>query len=120
MEYRMIVRQTMFDFKKNEKGALTLNSVKFLRDSFMKRKNNLLLVMEQNKVQFFVGGATPVSELSKEQFRFVTAATKFFGHLPDKKQLPVWLWADSLEMQPGRCGESHVAETTIQPEPAIC
>ena len=120
MEYRMIVRQTMFDFKETKKGKLKLHTVKFLRDSIMKRKNNLLMVTEQNRVQFFVGGATPLAELSREQIRFVTAATKFFGHLPDQKQLPVWLWADSLEMPAERCKAYHVEETTLQAEPAYC
>ncbi len=120
MEYRMIVRQTMFDFKKTKKGKLKLHTVRFLRDSIMKHKNNLLVVTEQNRAQFFVGGATLLAELSKEQFSFVTAATKFFGHLPDQKQLPVWLWADSLEMPAERCNAHQMEEKTFQPEPVYC
>jgi len=98
MEYKMIVRRTMFAFTQTKKGGLKLASVKFLSDSIMKKKNNLLLVNENDEVQFFIGGSTPVAELSREQFCFVAAATKFFGYLPDQKQLPVWLWAATLDM----------------------
>jgi hypothetical protein len=98
MEYKMIVRQTMFDFTIRKNGTLKLRSVKFLRDGIMKKKDNQLLVSEGGRVDFFVNGKTPVAHLTKKQFRFVTAAARFFGHLPDQKNLPIWLWADSLEV----------------------
>lgn len=119
MEYKIIVRQTMFDFKEIEKGRVQLQSVKFMREGNMKKKNNLLLITEKNKVQFFINGSTPIAKLSREQFRFVTAVARFFGYLPDQKQLPVWLWADSLELQ----SDSVFLETVgAHPrlEPALC
>ncbi len=120
MEYKMIVRQTMFAFKQTGKGGLKLKSVKFLRDSIMKKKNDLLLVTENDEVQFFIGGSTPVADLSREQFCFVAAATKFFGHLPDQKQLPVWLWADSLDMSAGSLKTSGRKGREVRVEPAFC
>lgn len=120
MEYKMIVRQTMFAFKQTEKGKLKLHSVKFLRDSLMKKKNDLLLVTEDSAVQFFVGGKTPLAQLTREQFWFVTAATKFFGNLPDQKQLPVWLWADSLEMSDRDFRASGIKEKEVHTEAALC
>ena len=116
----MIVRQTMFDFKTTSNGDLKLLSVKFLRDSLMKKKNNLLMVTENDEVQFFVGGTTPVAKLTREQFRFVIAATKFFGYLPDQKQLPVWLWADSLDMSQRGDRDSGYTKKRFRTEPAFC
>lgn len=122
MEYKMIIRQTMFGFLMTEKGDLQLCSVKFLRDGLMKKKNDLLLVTEKGTVQFFVGGTTPLAKLTHEQFRFVTAATRFFGHLPEQKELPVWLWADSLKMDKAE-GEylfSALPNQRVCSEPALC
>ena len=120
MEYKMIVRQTLFAFTQTRKGSLKLKSVKFLRDSIMKKKNDLLLVTENDEVQFFIGGSTPVADLSREQFCFVAAATKFFGHLPDQKQLPVWLWADSLDMSSGSLKTPWRKGRKVRVEPAFC
>ena len=93
MQYKMVVRRTMFDFELTNEGTVKLRSVRFLHDAAMKRQNDLLLVTENDTVQFFVDRATPVAHLSRQQFRFVSAAAKYFGHLTDQKQLPVWLWA---------------------------
>jgi len=120
MEYKMIVRQTLFAFNQSEQGELKLTSVKFLRESIMKRKNSLLLVTEDDEVQFFIGGSTPLAKLTREQFKFVTAATRFFGHLPNQKQLPVWLWADSLEMSDQKFSLSSIKQKEFQVEPACC
>ncbi len=98
MQYRMIIRRTLFDFIRTTQGRLQLRSVKFLRQGFMEEKNNLLVVRDEDQVQFFVSGAIPVARLSREQVAFVAAAARFFGHLPDQDNLPVWLWADSLEV----------------------
>jgi len=120
MEYKMIVRQTLFSFNQSDQGELKLKSVKFLQESLMKKKNSLLLVTEDDEVQFFIGGSTPVAKLTREQFKFVTAATKFFGHLPDQKQLPVWLWADSLDMSDGKFSSSPIKQKGFHVEPAFC
>jgi len=98
MEYKMIVRQTMFDFSVRKNGGLKLRSVKFLRESIMKKKENRLVVRDNGRVDFFVSGETPLFHLTKEQFCFVTAASRFFGYLPDQKNLPIYLWTDSLEI----------------------
>ena len=98
MQYKMVVRQTMFDFDLMEKGNVRLRSVHFLNHATMKQQNDLLLVTENDKVQFFLDRATPVARLSREQFKFVSAASKYFGHMTDQKQLPVWLWAGSLDL----------------------
>jgi len=120
MEYKMIVRQTLFAFNQSQQGKLKLKSVKFLQENIMKKKNSLLLVTENNEVQFFIGGSTPVAKLTREQFKFVTAATKFFGHLPNHKQLPVWLWADSLEMSGGNFSSAPKKRENFQAEEVFC
>ena len=97
MQYKMVVRRTMFDFDLTVKGDVKLRSVRFLNESIMRKQNDLLLVTENDTVQFFLDRATPVSHLSKEQFRFISAAARYFGHMPDQKQLPVWLWAGCLD-----------------------
>ena len=98
MQYKMIVSRAMFDFDLSEKGKLNLQSVRFLTDSMMREKNDVLLVTENDNVQFFLNGATPVARLTREQFQFVAAASRFFGYLPDTDKMPVWLWSDSLQM----------------------
>lgn len=119
MEYRMIIRQTLFDFDQSGAGRLELKSVKFLADSLMKKKNNLLLVREDDAIQFFIGSSTPVARLTGEQFNFVIAATKFFGYLPGQKQLPVWLWADSLEMSGGQSMSTGMESKEGRCEPVL-
>ncbi len=101
MQYRMIVSRAMFDFDISEQGKLHLQSVRFLSDSMVREKNDVLLVSEQGQVQFFLKGSTPMASLTGEQFRFVAAASRFFGHLPGHDKMPVWLWSDSLEMELG-------------------
>jgi hypothetical protein len=110
MQYKMVVRRTMFDFDLTAQGSVKLCSVRFLHDTVMKKQNDLLLVTEDNAVQFFLDRATPVAHLSREQFRFVSAASKYFGHITDEEQLPVWLWAGSLELP----------ENRLQPYRNIC
>jgi len=119
MQYKMVVRRTMFDFDLTEKGNLKLRSVHFLNDSVMKQQNDLLLVTENDAVQFFLDRATPVSRLSREQFQFVSAASRYFGHMPDQEQLPVWLWAGSLDLPEDHSQPVHRGHAR-QPEPAYC
>ncbi len=102
MQYRMIVSRAMFDFTVSGRGRLKLRSVRFLDDAVVREKDNLLLVSERGRVQFFLRGSTPVARLSSEQFRFVAAAARFFGHLPDQERMPVWLWTDSLQVDADR------------------
>jgi hypothetical protein len=101
MQYKMVVRRTLFDFDMTKQGKLKLQSVHFLNDTAMRRQNDLLLVTEGESVQFFLDGATPVSHLSPEQFRFISAASRYFGHVPAQGELPFWLWAGSLELPRG-------------------
>jgi len=98
MEYKMVVRRTLFDFDLSKQGKVKLRSVHFLNDSSMKEHNDLLLVTENDAVQFFLDRSTPVSRLSGKQFAFITAASRYFGHMPNQKQMPVWLWAGSLDL----------------------
>ena len=79
MQYKMVVRRTMFDFDLTEKGNVKLRSVRFLNDSIMKKQNDLLLVTENDAVQFFLDRETPLSRLSREQFKFISAAARYFG-----------------------------------------
>ena len=92
MKYKMIVRQTMFSFSFRKNGTLKLRSVRFLRESIMKKKGNRLFVGSDGRLECFVSGDTPVARLTGEQFRFVTKAAGFFGYLPGRKNLPIWLW----------------------------
>jgi len=98
MQYKMIVRRTLFDFDLTKKGKIKLRSVHFLNDSSMKKHNDLLLVTQDDAVQFFLDRSTPVSRLSGKQFAFISAASRYFGHMPDQEQMPVWLWAGSLDL----------------------
>ncbi len=98
MQYKMVVRRTLFDFDLTAKGRVKLRSVRFLNDAAMKQQNDLLLVTENEKIQFFLDRATPMAHLSREQFKFVSAAAKYFGYISDQEQLPVWLWAGSLDL----------------------
>jgi hypothetical protein len=119
MQYKMVVRRTMFDFDLMEKGSVRLRSVHFLNHATMKQQNDLLLVTENDTIQFFLDGATPVAHLSPEQFKFVSAASRYFGHMPDQEQLPVWLWAGSLDLPEDHSQPIH-NEHHPQPEPAYC
>ena len=106
MEYKMVVRRTLFDFDLSKQGKIKLRSVHFLNDSSMKEHNDLLLVTENDAVQFFLDRSTPVSRLSGKQFAFISAASRYFGHMPNQKQMPVWLWAGSLDL-PKDHGRTH-------------
>jgi len=119
MQYKMVVRRTMFDFDLTEKGNVKLRSVRFLNDFIMKKQNDLLLVTENDAVQFFLDRATPLSRLSQEQFKFISAAARYFGHMPDQEQLPVWLWAGSLEL-PEKYSKQVQDEQPSQSKPAYC
>ena len=119
MQYKMVVRRTMFDFDLKEKGNIKLRSVHFLNHANMKQQNDLLLVTENDTVQFFLDRATPVANLSREQFEFVSAASRYFGHMPDQEQLPVWLWAGSLELPEDHSPPMHSTHHP-QSEPAYC
>ena len=57
-----------------EKGSVRLQSVHFLNHAIMKQQNDLLLVTENDTVPFFLDEATPVALLSRELFKFVSAA----------------------------------------------
>ena len=117
MLYKMVVRQTMFDFSLTRKGNITLRLVRFLNDSTMKKQNNLLLVTENDTVQFFLDRTTRLSHLTREQFVFVSAAARFFGHMRDQDQLPVWLWAGSLKL-PQDCSRKSRGKHQRRPAPA--
>jgi len=118
VQYKMVGRRTMFDFELTNEGTVKLRSVRFLHDPAMKWQNDLLLVTENDTVPFFVDRVAPVAHLSRQQFRFVSAAAKYFGHLTDQKQLPVGLWAGSLilpENQQQSAGVGHCRQ-----QPACC
>ncbi|MCK5516914.1 MAG: hypothetical protein KAI39_08575 [Desulfobulbaceae bacterium] len=119
MEYKMVVRKTMFNFDLTGKGNVKLRSVRFLGNAIMKKKNDLLLVTENNSVQFFLDQATPISRLSSQQFKFITAASKYFGYMPDHEQMPVWLWAGSLNL-PEDCEQVSNSRPAGQVSPACC
>jgi hypothetical protein len=98
MQYKMVVRRTLFEFDLTIQGKVKLRSVHFLSNSNMKEHNDLLLVTENDAVQFFLDRSTPVSRLTGKQFAFISAASRYFGHMPDQKRMPVWLWAGSLDV----------------------
>jgi hypothetical protein len=91
----------MFDFELTKKGNLKLESVKFLGNNAIRQKNDLLLVTDRGSVQFFLDRSTPVSHLSGEQFNFISAAARYFGYMPNQEEMPVWLWAGSLDLPRG-------------------
>jgi hypothetical protein len=109
----------MFDFDLTAKGNVRLRSVHFLNDAAMKQHNDLLLVTENDTVQFFLDRATPISHLSREQFKFVSAASRYFGYISDQEQLPVWLWAGRLDLSESCC-QAVPQEHLLQSEPACC
>ncbi len=101
MQYKMIVRQTMFGFSLRKNGKLKLCSVRFLRGSIMKKKGDRLLVSSDGRLEYFISGKTPVARLTGEQFCFAIQAARFFGCLPDQKNLPIWLWTESADLGKG-------------------
>jgi len=122
MKYRLIIRQTMFEFSFTGQGRLKLKGVNFLPEETMQRRDNQLMVRRNREVQRYLSGTVPMSQLSWEQFRFVAAATRFFGRLPEQPALPVWLYVDSHPLAPGRKGPAGVGELkSAQPVlPAVC
>ena len=115
MQYKMVVRQTMFDFDLTKNGNLKLLSVHFLHGSIMKKQNDLLLVTLNETIQFFLDRATPLSGLTSEQFKFINAAARYFGYMRNQEQLPVWLWAGSLNLS-GNSSKQVQGEHPCQPE----
>jgi hypothetical protein len=97
MKYRMIVRRTLFDFSIRKNGALKLRGVRFLRDSVMEEKQDCLFVETNGRREMFVSGRTLLSRLSREQFIFIIKAARFFGYLPEQKNLPIYLWAEARQ-----------------------
>jgi hypothetical protein len=95
MQYKMIVRRTLFDFRLKKNGELKLRGVRFLRDSVMDEQQDRLIVETDGRREMFVSGRTLLARLSREQFLFVSRAARFFGYLPDQKNLPIYLWADT-------------------------
>jgi len=95
MEYKMIVRRTLFHFTVRKNGKLKLRGVRFLRDSVMRKEEDRLVVDTEGRREIFISGRTLLARLSREQFVFVTRAARFFGYLPGQKNLPIYLWADS-------------------------
>ena len=120
MRYRIIVRRTLFDFSFSGTDRLHLKSVAFLPDSVMEKKNDLLVLRGESEIQFFLNSATPVSRLTRQQYCFIAAVTRFLGYLPDQQRMPVWLWADSLEI--GYSGSSLPEEIPYgcQPQATVC
>lgn len=101
MQCKMIVSRALFDFDFTNQKDLQLRSVHFLDDEMTDEKNQVLTVKENDKIDFFVNGRVLVSRFSREQVLFAAAASKYFGHLPVKDKIPVWLWSGSLEMETG-------------------
>lgn len=78
-------------------GALKLRGVRFLRDSVMEEKQDRLFVETDGRLEMFVSGRTLLRRLNREQFVFVIKAARFFGYLPEQKNLPIYLWAETRQ-----------------------
>lgn len=109
MRYRIIVSRVLFDFAVCGHGRLRLRSVRFLDDSEIREKDAVLLVRVEGEEHSFLNSATPMACLSREQFRFVAAAARFFGYLPDQEMRRIWVWTDTLQETPGRMAASGSA-----------
>lgn len=99
MQFKMIMSRAMFVFNGIVKGKAQLESVRFLSDKMMQEQNNVLVVKEKDSVDFFLAGTLPLSKIPKEQFTYLVAVARFFGHVPGSSgNIPMWFGADSLEM----------------------
>ncbi len=98
MEYKVIVRRTLFVFKRKDKGGLNLSWIRFLQDNEMITKGQSLILTDSSaRSLHFVSGSVPVKYLSGEQFCFIAEAAKYFGRLSedDGAKYPIWLGVDS-------------------------
>lgn len=102
MQWKMIVSRALFTFTFKAKGRLSLESVRFLDDALLEQKNDVLLVKNSESIDFFLSGSVPLASLSPEQCTFIAAAARFFGHLPGRDNLPLWIWSGGLKMRENR------------------
>ncbi len=119
VEYKMIIRSTLFSFDLGKNGKVDLRSVRFLGDEAMNQKDNLLLVKDKGAIQFYYDRTTPLSRLSKEQFTFISCAARYFGYLPEQESMPVWLWGGSLDL-PDACHPNVAVSKSGQQPVAYC
>ncbi len=100
MQFKVIISRAMFVFNGIVKGKAQLETVRFLSDTVTSEKNDVLLVAEKGKIDFFLSGSTPLAKISGEQCHCLTAAARFFGHFPGGSDaIPIWFSVDSLEME---------------------
>ncbi len=100
MEFKMIISRALFTFKGIENGKATLQSVRFLTDEMMEEQNSVLMIKGKNGVDFFLNGNSLLSKISTEQFKYLTAASRFFGHLPGSSgKISMWICTASLQSQ---------------------
>lgn len=100
MQFKMIISRAMFVFNGIVDGKAQLEKVRFLSDSMLQVHNEVLVVKENNAVDFFVDGSQLLSKINAEQFAYLAAIIRFLGHWPGGQgKIPTWFGADSLEMK---------------------
>jgi hypothetical protein len=110
MQFKVIISRAMFIFNGIINGKAQLEAVRFIDDDSIHTKNNVLVVNEKGKVDFFLSGATPLANVSKQHCLRLAAAARFFGYHPGMNaNLPFWFSVGSLEMQ----NHSKGASSTI-------
>lgn len=102
MQWKIIVSRALFTFAFEAQNVLRLESVRFLDDTVLEQKNDVLLVRNIESIDFFLNGSVPLAALSGEQFRFLAAAARFFGHISGKDKIPLWLWSGALQVRETR------------------
>ncbi len=100
MKFKVIISRAMFVFNGIVNGKAQLEAVRFISDDTVYIKNDVLVVNEKGKMDFFLNGSTPLAKVSKQQCTRLAAAARFFGHLPGMNgNIPVWFSVGSLEME---------------------
>ncbi|WP_028581108.1 hypothetical protein [Desulfogranum japonicum] len=98
MEFKMIISRALFTFKGIEKGRAKLQSVRFLSDEMMEEQNSVLMIKGSTRVDFFINGNALLTKMSHEQFKYLAAASRFFGHLPGSSgKIAMWVCTASLQ-----------------------
>lgn len=100
MRFKMIISRALFVFSGIKNGKAQMESVHFLSDDKLEQHNNLLVVKNDQSVDFFLSGTEPLAKMSIEQVGCLVAAARYFGYLPGcREKIPMWFCTDSIAME---------------------
>ncbi len=109
----MIISRALFTFQGIENGKAKLQSVRFLSETMLEEREDILMVKGEKGVDFFLSGKVPLCRLSSQQFKNLSAASRFFGHFPGNPgKIPMWLCTTSLQASEGGVEDERTAVYT--------